>query len=38
MAIRLNKVTQNLNVGLDTIVDFLKKKGVEVEANPNTRI
>ncbi len=38
MAIRLNKVTQNLNVGLDTIVDFLKKKGVEVEANPNTKI
>ena len=38
MAIRLNKVTRDLNVGISTVVDFLQKKGYEVEANPNTRI
>jgi translation initiation factor IF-2 len=36
--IRLNKVAKELNVGVSTIVDFLKKKGFEVENNPNHRI
>ncbi len=39
MAIRLNKVTRDLNVGLTTVVEFLQKKGFEVEnATPNTQI
>ena len=38
MAIRLNKVTRDLNVGLTTVVEFLQKKGFEVNANPNTQI
>ena len=38
MTIRLNKVTRDLNVGIATVVDFLKKKGFEVAENPNTKI
>ncbi len=39
MAIRLSKVTKECNVGLQTAVEFLHKKGfTEVEANPNTKI
>ncbi len=38
MSIRLNKVTRDLNVGTTTLVDFLHKKGVKVEADPNTKI
>ena len=38
MTIRLNKVTRDLNVGIATAVEFLQKKGFEIEANPNTKI
>ncbi|MCR4922059.1 MAG: translation initiation factor IF-2 [Bacteroidaceae bacterium] len=39
MSIRLIKVTKECNVGLQTAVDFLQKKGFSgVEANPNTKI
>lgn len=38
MSIRLNKVTRDLNVGTTTLVDFLHKKGIKVEADPNTKI
>ncbi len=38
MTIRLNKVTRDLNVGITTVVEFLQKKGFEIEANPNTKI
>ena len=39
MSIRLIKVTKECNVGLQTAVDFLQKKGFpDVEANPNTKI
>ncbi|MGI6073910.1 MAG: translation initiation factor IF-2 [Fermentimonas sp.] len=38
MAVRLIKVSKNLNVGINTIVEFLQKKGIEVEANPNIKI
>ena len=38
MAVRLNKVTRDLNVGISTAVEFLKKKGFEVEENPNAKI
>ena len=39
MPIRINKVTKECSVGLQTLVDFLNKKGfTEVEANPNATI
>ncbi len=36
--IRLNKIIRTYNIGLQNLVDFLAKKGVEVEANPNAKI
>ena len=38
MPIRLIKVSKNLNVGINSLVEFLHKKGIEVEANPNVKI
>ena len=39
MSVRLNKVTKEFNIGLQTAVDFLKKKGYDdVEASPNCKI
>ena len=38
MAIRLNKVTRDLNVGITTVVEFLQKKGFAIEASPNAKI
>ncbi|MDO4800984.1 MAG: translation initiation factor IF-2, partial [Prevotellaceae bacterium] len=39
MSVRLNKALRELNIGLQTAVDFLKKKNLgEVEANPNVKI
>ena len=36
--IRLNKLIKKYNIGLQTLVDFLQSKGVEVEANPNAKV
>ena len=38
MAIRLNKVTRDLNVGIATVVEFLQKKGHTIEASLNAKI
>ena len=41
MAVRLNKVLSELNIGLQTAVDFLKKKNlgeIEEDAKPSTKI
>ena len=38
MPIKLIQVQRKLNVGINTVVDFLRKKGFDVEDNPNTRI
>ncbi len=35
---RLGKVSQELNTGLDRIVEFLKSKGFEVENSPSSKI
>lgn len=35
---RLSKVAKELNVGITTITDFLQKKGVEMDVNPNTKV
>lgn len=36
--VRLSKVAREFNIGISTIVEYLKKKGHEVESNPNTKI
>jgi translation initiation factor IF-2 len=36
--IRLSKVTKDLNIGLEHLIEFLDSKGVKVERNPNTKI
>jgi len=35
---RLSKVAREFNVGIHTIVEFLEKKGFDVELNPNTKL
>lgn len=35
---RLKKVATELNVGVHTIVEFLKKKGITIEDNPNAKV
>ncbi len=35
---RLNMVLKEFNISLDRAVDYLNEKGIEVDANPNTRI
>ena len=35
---RLSQVARKLNVGRDTIVEFLSEKGMEVDRNPNAKI
>ena len=36
--IRLSKLTKKYNIGLSTIVEYLRSEGADVEMNPNTRI
>ena len=36
--IRLKTIAKELNVGVNTIVEFLHKKGYVIDANPNTKI
>ena len=36
--IRISKVVKELNIGIGTLVDFLKKKGIEVDPSPNSKI
>lgn len=38
MSIRLIKISKDLNVGINTLVEFLHTKGINVESNPNTKI
>ncbi|NDV94988.1 translation initiation factor IF-2 [Dysgonomonas sp. 521] len=38
MSIRLIKISKDLNVGINSLVEFLHKKGFDVESNPNTKI
>ncbi|MBN1183280.1 MAG: translation initiation factor IF-2 [Bacteroidales bacterium] len=38
MTRRLSKVARELNVGISTIVDFLHKKGFDLDSNPNTKV
>ena len=36
--IRINKVLKEFNIGLGTLVEFLSRKGFEVESNPGAQI
>lgn len=38
MRIKLSKIAKDLNVGVSTAVEFLRKHNIEVDNNPNTRI
>ena len=38
MSIRLIRVSKELNVGINSLVEFLDKKGIQIEANPNAKI
>ncbi len=35
---RLSKIAREFNVGISTIVDFLNRKGYDVDPNPNTKV
>ena len=36
--IRLGQVARKLNVGRNTIIEFLQNKGYDIDSNPNTKI
>lgn len=36
--VRLSKAARDFNVGINTIVEFLHKKGVQIESSPNTKL
>ena len=36
--IRINKVLKEFNIGMGTLVEFLKKKGINIDSNPNARL
>ena len=36
--VRISKIVKEFNIGIATLVDFLQKKGIDVEANPNAKI
>lgn len=38
MSVRLIQVSKDLNVGINSLVDFLQKEGIDVKSNPNTKI
>lgn len=35
---RLSKIAKEFNLGISTIVEFLEKKGFEVDSNPNSKV
>ena len=35
---RLSKLAREFNVGINTIVEFLQKKGFDISPNPNTKV
>ncbi|MBN2349423.1 MAG: translation initiation factor IF-2 [Bacteroidales bacterium] len=37
-ATRLSKIAREFNVGISTIVEFLQKKKVNIDSNPNTKV
>ena len=35
---KISKIAKDFNVALPTLIDFLHKKGITIEDNPNARI
>lgn len=35
---KISKVAKDLNIALPTVIEFLQKKGIDIEMNPNSRI
>lgn len=35
---RLSKIAKEFNIGISTIIEFLSKKGIDIDANPNTKV
>ncbi|MCH5231090.1 MAG: translation initiation factor IF-2 [Muribaculaceae bacterium] len=38
MRTKISKIANDLNVGVNTVVEFLRKHNIEVDSNPNARI
>ena len=38
MPVRLNKVVREFNVGLQTVVDYLEKRGYKVDSDMNAKL
>ena len=38
MRIKISKVAKDLNVGVGTVAEFLRKHDIDVDNNPNSRI
>lgn len=38
MPVKISKAAKELNVGTQSIIDFLSKNNITVDSNPNTRI
>ncbi len=36
--IRINKLLKQFNIGLSDLVDFLRKRGLEIDENPNAKV
>ncbi|MDR0420647.1 MAG: translation initiation factor IF-2 [Prevotellaceae bacterium] len=36
--IRISKIIKEFNIGLSSLVEFLAKKGIEIESNPNSKV
>ena len=36
--IRISKVLKEFNIGMGTLMEFLQKKGITVDANPNAKL
>ena len=35
---KISKIAKDLNVSLPTVIEFLSKKGISIDENPNTRV
>ena len=35
---KISKVAKDLNVALPTVIEFLRKKDITIDDNPNTRV
>ena len=35
---KISKIAKDLNVALPTVIEFLRKKNINIDDNPNTRV